>query len=213
MSPHARFRAVAAMATLTLAAGAVRAADQDAGPFDGRQVRTTILQGSPPTLPMPSRQVRVLQNGDISLNFPGVDIQAVAKAVLGDTLGLSYTIDPGLHTLVTLRTPHPVSRPDVIAVFEQALTNAELVLVNRGGAYAITTVAAAKAEAPVVGPQDMGFGNQTVVLKYVNAEEMQKLLEPLVPGAISVSDPTRNILLISGTQTQTATSTASGIQA
>jgi general secretion pathway protein D len=197
--------AAALLATLLSVAAAPAWAQASApplSPMDGRQVRTTILRGAPTALPAAPGQVKTLPSGDISLNFPGVDIQAVAKAILGDTLAATYTIDPNLHVPVTVQTAHPIRRADVLEVFEQALTRASLVLVNRGGAYAIAPSASARAEAAVVGPNDPGFGNETMPLKFVSAEEMRKLLDPLVPNAISVADPTHNILVVSGNSTQ-----------
>lgn len=173
-----------------------------APPLDSRQVRTTILRGSQPALAVPSRAVVVVASGDISLNFPGVDVQAVAKAILGDTLQAPFTIDPSLHNQITVQTPHPIRRQDVVPFFEQALSGAGLVLTHRGGVYAILPSSLARAQAPAVGPNEPGFGNETIVLKFVNAEEMRKLLDPLVPGAISVADPTRNVLVVSGDTTQ-----------
>ena len=189
---------------LILAAGTAPAqpSGDAAPPLESRQVRTTILRGTPPTRPSPPGPVQVLPGGDISLNFPGVDVQAVARAVLGDTLQAPFTIDPALHTPVTVQTARPIRRADVLGVFEQALTGANLVLARRGGGFAILPAATARGEAPAVGPDDIGYGNETLPLKFVNAEEMRKLLDPLVPGAISVQDPARNVLIVSGNSTQ-----------
>jgi general secretion pathway protein D len=209
-----RSRAVCAAASASLLALlAAAAAGQPAAtapttsaaipvPLDLREVRTTILPGTPPAKPLPTPTVQVLRNGDISLNFPNVDVQAVARAILGDTLRVPFTLDDSLHTPVTVTTPHPIQRADVIAVFEQALARANLVLVYRLGAYAILPAASAKSSAPTVGPADAGFGNETVTLKFVNAEEMRKLLDPLVPGAVAATDVTHNTLIISGNATQ-----------
>jgi general secretion pathway protein D len=171
-------------------------------PLDSREVRTTILPGSPPVRPLPAPAARVLGNGDISLNFPDVDVQAAASAILGETLHVPFTIDPGLHTSISLTTPHPVRRADVIPIFEQALIRANLVLVNRLGSYAILTADTARNQAPTLGPEDTGFGNETLTLRFVNAEEMRKLLDPLVPGGVSEADATHNTLVISGNATQ-----------
>ena len=178
------------------------ASDAPPSPLDNREVRTTILRGTPPPLTVPAHPVVVLENGDISLNFPKVDVQAVATAVLSDTLGVPFTISPDLHNLVTVQTPHPIRRADVLSFLEGALTQAGLVLTNRSGAYSIMPANLARGEAPVVGPNDPGFGNESIELKFVNAEEMRKLLDPLVPDAISVADPTRNVLVVSGNSTQ-----------
>ncbi len=171
-------------------------------PLDARKVRTTILKGSPAPRPPPPGPVQVLPGGDISLNFPGVDIKAVAKAILGDTLGLPFAVDPSVQGPITVQTGKPIRRADVLGVFEQALTSANLVLANRAGVYTVTPATVARGEAPVVGPADTGFGNETIALKFVNAEELRKLLDPLVPNAISVADPSTNLLVVSGTSVQ-----------
>ena len=191
---------------LAIVAAASAATGQTAGDsptaLENREVRTTVLRGSPPTPPPPPRPVEVLPGGDINLNFPAVDIQAVAKAVLGDILHAPYTLDPSLHNAVTLQTSRPIRRAEVVPQFEAALTRAGLVLVNRSGSFSVATAAMARGEAAVVGPADAGFGNETLPLQFVNAEEMRKLLDPLVPNAISVTDPTHNVLVVSGNSTQ-----------
>jgi general secretion pathway protein D len=181
-------------AALCLFASEPGAAQTDAGP----EVRTTILPGAPPAMPPPAHPVQVLPTGDVTLNFPNVELQAAAQAILGDTLGLSFSVDPAAHGPVTVVTPHPIRRADVLAFFEQALTRANLVLVNHSGAYAILPISAARGQAPAVGPSDPGFGNETIVLKFVNAEEMRKLLDPLVPNAVSVANTAPNALIVSG---------------
>jgi general secretion pathway protein D len=204
---RARRLAQAAASLLLIVAAAPEAPGQpasDVSPsaLDSREVRTTVLPGSRPVIVPPASPVNVMPGGDINLNFPGVDVQAVARAILGDTLHAPFTIDPNLHNQVTVVTPHPIRRADVLPFLEQALTTASLVLIDRGGSYTILPSTLARAEAPAVGPNDNGFGNETVVLKFVNAEEMRKLLDPLVPGAISVADPTRNVLVVSGNGAQ-----------
>lgn len=202
--------AAIAFAAMTLATSALAqyatppsgADAQPRSPMDQRDVRTTILTGHPPVMPVPARAVQVLPGGDVSLNFPNVDVQEVAKAVLGDTLHLAFSIDPNLHTPVTVQTPHPIRKADVRGFFEEALVHANLALIERNGAFTIQPTAEARGGAPTVGPDDSGYGNETIALKFVNAEEMRKLLDPLVPNAISVVDPIHNVLVISGNGVQ-----------
>jgi general secretion pathway protein D len=183
------------------APGPAAPASSDGASDGDRQVKTTILRGTPPRPPTPS-PVRILPTGDFSLNFPSVDAAAIAKSILGDTLGLPFSIDPSVHTTMNVVTPHPIPRADILPFFEQALTGANLVLANRAGVYTILPAATAKAQAPTLGPADLGYGNESITLKFVSAEEMRKLLDPLVPNAVSVADPARNSLIISGNSTQ-----------
>src|SRR5665213_2619939 len=137
---------VVVFAALLACAPASRVSSQATS--DGREVRTTILPGEPPAPPPPPPPVRVLAGGAISLNFPSVDVQAVAKAILGDTLHVPFAVDPQVHGAVTVQTARPIRRADVLTVFEQALTASGLVLADRAGVYTILPAAAARGEAP-----------------------------------------------------------------
>jgi general secretion pathway protein D len=165
------------------------------------QVRATILRGTltaPPAPPAPSQPAR----GDVTLNYPSVDVQVVAKAILGDILKLKYTIDPAVHGVVTVQTAQPIRRIDVLALFEESLRAANLALTTRQGSYAIVPLSAAQGAGGVVGPADTGFGDETITLKYANAEELKKLLDPIVPNAIAQADVARNVLVVAGNTTQ-----------
>ncbi|MGI9168954.1 MAG: secretin N-terminal domain-containing protein, partial [Caulobacteraceae bacterium] len=168
---------------------------------DTRAVRTTILRGAPVT-PTPLARPPTPPGGDVTLNYPSVDVQAVAKAILGDILNLKYTIDPQIHGVVTVQTSRPIRRADVLALFEEALRAGNLALTVRAGVYAIIPLSTAPGAAGVIGPADTGFGTETVTLKYANAEEIKKLLDPIVPGAISQADTAHGALIVQGTTTQ-----------
>ncbi len=165
------------------------------------QVRTTILRGTM-TAPPPAPSPTTLARGDVALNYPSVDVQVVAKAILGDILDLKYTIDPAVHGVVTVQTAQPIRRMDVLALFEESLRAANLALISRQGAYAIVPLSAAQGASGVLGPADTGFGDETITLKYANAEELKKLLDPIVPNAIAQADPARNVLVVAGNTTQ-----------
>ena len=165
------------------------------------QVRSTILRGTM-TAPPPPLAPTAFSRGDVTLNYPAVDVQVVAKAVLGDVLGLKYTIDPAVHGVVTVQTAQPIRRADVLALFEESLRTANLALAKRASGYSIVPISAAQSAAGVVGPADTGFGDETVTLKYANAEELKKLLDPIVPNAITQADSSRNILVVAGNSVQ-----------
>ena len=165
------------------------------------QVRSTILRGTL-TAPPPPLAPTAFSKGDVTLNYPAVDVQVVAKAVLGDVLGLKYTIDPAVHGVVTVQTAQPIRRADVLALFEESLRTANLALAKRASGYSIVPISAAQSAAGVVGPADTGFGDETVTLKYANAEELKKLLDPIVPNAITQADSSRNILVVAGNSVQ-----------
>ncbi len=165
-------------------------------------VRSTIVTGQ-------SQQPHTINNfrisprsGDISLNFPAADVQAVTKAVLGDLLKLQYTINPELHAPMTLVTQKSVAKTSVLALFEESLKAANFALVPNGGTYTVEAFETAKGQSSVVSSQSTGFGTETIQLKFVGAEEMRKLLEPILPGVVTKTEGSENTLVVSGTSGQ-----------
>ena len=201
-APRLVLAAMLLLIGLTQFPASARAAAQPvAVPSLDPTVRSTIIPGNPTALPGPPRQP-VAAKGDVTLNFPSVDVQAVAKAILGDILSVPYSVDSSIHGVVTVQTTRPIARRDVLPLFEESLRAANLALENRRGTYAIVPLSGAQTGASVLGPADTGFGEETLVLKYANAEELKKLLDPIVPNAIAQADTTHNALIVAGTTTQ-----------
>jgi general secretion pathway protein D len=153
----------------------------------------------------------VTDDGGITLNFVNADVRDVARAVLGDFLGLNYAVGAGVQGTVTIQTSRPVPRKDALPVLEQALQLNGLALVKSGGVYNIVALADARHQTGSIATSrrarvaEPGFGAQIVPLKYVGATEMQHLLEPLVPSqAIVYADAQRNFLIIEGSEAERA---------
>jgi len=143
------------------------------------------------------------QPSDVTLNFPNADVHEVAKAILGDILGLNYAVDPSATGSVTVQTAEPVARVDVLPILEESLSAAKLGLIKKGTVYTIIPIDKAKRQPQLLNASEPGFGSEAITLHYVNAVELKKLLDPLVPeSSISQADPGRNIILITGTADQ-----------
>ncbi|MGZ8370532.1 MAG: type II secretion system secretin GspD [Caulobacteraceae bacterium] len=169
----------------------------------GPEVRATVLPGTMQRPAAVSPPVVTGKRGDISLNMQGVDVNAAAKVVLGDLLGLQYVVTPSVRATVTVRTGAPVRRTEVLALFEDALKTAGLGLVRRaGGVYAIEPLGEARGQAEIISGDQAGYGNETITLQFVNASQLKQLLDPIVPGAIAQADPGSNSLVVSGTSRQ-----------
>ena len=145
--------------------------------------------------------------GGITLNFVNADVRDVAKAVLGDYLQLNYEIAANTTGVVTIQTSKPLSRTQVLPALEQALGLAGLALVHSNGIYEILPLADAHKQAGTNAPahvtNTLGYGMEVVHVKYVGAQALAKLLEPISnsEGTIRV-DPTRNDLILEGTAQQ-----------
>jgi general secretion pathway protein D len=70
-------------------------------------------------------------NGDgYDLNFENAPVATVAKVILGDILGVGYTIDPRVQGTVTLASGRPVAKSDILFVLENALRLSNVALVH-----------------------------------------------------------------------------------
>lgn len=140
------------------------------------------------------------QTNDVTLNFPNADVHEVAKAILGDILGLNYSVDPQVQGSVTVETALPVARNEVLPIFEESLRAAKLALVRKGDVYTVVALDKAKRQPQLLPSDSAGYGNEAIPLRYVNAVDLKKLLDPLVPeNSIAQADASRNMLLITGT--------------
>ena len=145
----------------------------------------------------------------ITLNLVGASVAEVAKTVLGDVLGVNYTVSEKVKSIITLRTANPVEKSGLLAIFESVLREEGAVIVVEGNLYKIVPAAdAATTGAPLrnrkSGPQ-VGVATEIVPLRYVAAPEMERILKSAAPQAsILRVDTARNLLMISGTKAELA---------
>lgn len=182
---------------------AAQSPDEADGLLNGPSAKATILPGEQAAPVVPKSAQIAPKSGDISLNFPNADVRVAAKAILGDILHLDYSVDPSVNGTVSAITSSPVARSSVLEVFERALRASNLALVPQGRGFQITSAANPGAVATIA-PGATGYGTEMVTLQFVNAEELKRLLDSLLPGTVSSIDPNRNMLVIAGTTGQRA---------
>ncbi len=147
---------------------------------------------------------------DVMLNLVGVTIAQAAKAVLGDVLELDYSVDARVQGAVTLQTPKAISREKLLQLFEAILRDNGAAIVPGGGTYRIIPLAeASRSTAPLQvdnGDEELpGVRPQIVPLRYVSAENMREVLDPMIPQGMLVKvDTRRNALILSGTASEIA---------
>ena len=144
--------------------------------------------------------------GDVTLNFDGTDIREVVKVVLGDLLKVNYVLHPAVQGVTSLQTGRPLRREDLIPTLETLLRMNNAAVVYRDGTYEVVPLANA-VQGKVV-PQlgdsaralPQGYSVQVVPLRYIGAEEMSNILQPLAPeGSVIRVDNLRNLVVIAGT--------------
>jgi general secretion pathway protein D len=135
-------------------------------------------------------------------NFENTPVVTVAKVILGDILGVGYTIDPRVQGTVSLTSGRPVPKTDVLYVLESALRTSNVALVRERTGYRLVPAPEAVGSAGADGRRDpeAGYGITVIPLQYVSVQTVTKLLDSFAtkPGAIR-ADQSRNLLLVQGT--------------
>ena len=136
------------------------------------------------------------------LNFENTPVATVAKVVLGDILGVGYTIDPRVQGTVSLVSVRPVPKSDIVFVLENALRLSGVVLIRDTAGYRLTplndAVGAGHVDEAGATPEP-GYGVSVVPLQYVSAQTLLKLMDSFATKAGTVrADTARNLLLIQG---------------
>ena len=135
------------------------------------------------------------------LNFENAPVATVAKVVLGDVLGVGYTIDPRVQGTVTLASVRPIARADALYVLENALRLSNVAMVrDRSGGYRLLPANEAGAGAlDRAGSAEAGQGISVVPLRYVSAQTVFRLLDAFGVKATTIRpDAGRNTLIITG---------------
>ena len=176
------------------------------------QAKTEIYSGTVVPI-VAANAAREAPGGEgYDLNFEATPITTVAKTILGDILGLGYTIDPRVQGTVTLASGRPVPKSQVLYVLEAALRLSNVALVQQTGGYRLVPLGDAVGSGQVdpAATAEPGYGISVVPLRYVSARTLVKVLDSFAtkPGTVRV-DPERNIVLIQGTgaERQTAIQT------
>jgi general secretion pathway protein D len=147
-------------------------------------------------------------NGDgFDLNFENAPVSTVAKVILGDILGVGYSIDPRVQGTVTLASGRPIPKNDTLFVLENALRMSNVALIRDRGNYRLIpspdAVGSGSLDTASAKP---GFGISVVPLRYVSAQNVLKLLDTFgVKASAMRADASKNIVLVQGTGSERRT--------
>jgi general secretion pathway protein D len=140
------------------------------------------------------------------LNFENAPVATVAKVILGDVLGVGYTIDPRVQGTVTLASVRPVAKTDALYVLENALRMSGVALVrDRTGYRLLPANEAGPGGIDRTASAEAGQGISVVPLRYVSAQTVFKLLDAFGAKATTLRpDNGRNTLIVTGSGTDRA---------
>jgi general secretion pathway protein D len=155
-----------------------------------------------PALAPPPEFHEATSGDSFELNFENTPVATVAKVVLGDIMGVGYSIDPRIQGTISLSSGRPVPRSDMIFVLENALRLSGVALIKDTNGYRLVPVGDAVGAGnldPRAGRVEAGYGVSVLPLRHVSAATLMKLLDSFAtkPGVVR-ADASRNLLLIQG---------------
>ena len=158
-----------------------------------------IVRQTPQTVAQNARKARPA--GTIQMNFDKATLRSVIDSVLGDALGIPYTVDERIDGTVSLYSPQPVGREEALDILDGLLRANGATLIKSDPVYKIVPMATARPMlgAPGATANTPGYAITVYVPRYTSAANLQKLIEPLyaVSGSME-ADTQHNLLLIVG---------------
>lgn len=153
------------------------------------------------------RSLDRLRGEELEVNLDNADISAAARSVLGEVLGISYTLDERATGRVSIVTSKPTPANEILRMFENSLRASGVVMVREGDRLRImpATEALGVAELDQNVQISPGYGVTVLPLRFVSANTVLPLLENFVARSGMVrEDPGRNALIFQGTAQERA---------
>ncbi|WP_171181830.1 type II secretion system secretin GspD [Ruegeria sp. HKCCD8929] len=140
----------------------------------------------------------------VELSLVNASVEAAAKAVLGDTLNITYAVSDQVNGRITIQSTGPIPKQALLELFEAGLA-ANGAKLERSGNVVKVVPGTSGNRTFRLASDNLGDGASIVVapLQFVSTGEMINLLEPLVEEGLNlVGDRSRNLLLMSGNPQQ-----------
>ena len=154
----------------------------------------------------PDFPVSQLEGDGLVLNFENADLREVVRIILGDFLKIGYIYDPKVQGTVSLQTTGQLEPQAVLQTLETLLRMNNAALVWDGAGYRVLPVDQAHqgTVVPQLGdsklPLPPGYSVVVAPLKFISAQQMEKVLGPFVPAKTVLRvDVDRNLLMLAGT--------------
>ncbi|MFI0848833.1 type II secretion system secretin GspD [Mesorhizobium sp. IMUNJ23232] len=143
-----------------------------------------------------------LSGEEFEVNLEEAEIKVAARTVLGEVLGISYSIDPRVAGRVSITTSRPTPAAEILTMFESALRSNGVAMVRESDRLRLMPAAEAMGTAELDRGTTIqpGYAVTVFPLKNVSASTILPLLENFVarPGMVR-EDPSGNALIFQGT--------------
>lgn len=164
---------------------------------NGSFVRPSILS---------SKSARNSSDG-IALNFVEIDIPTAVTSVLGEAIGVPFSLDPTISGTLTLQSDRALSKEDALRALEVTLSLQGIAIVNGASGYAVVPQRTAQNQISELRTESNsgkpGYGVLAMPLEYVGSKELGDLLRTIAPqGHVLATDETRNLILLSGSSAE-----------
>ncbi len=133
--------------------------------------------------------------------FKDADITQVAEEILGHSLNVSYRIEPGVSGKMNFRIEQRLTKAQLLAAFEAALANYDVVMVRDGETIVIRPRDKAQIGGEISTAKTTGIGYQirAIPINYGSASEIAKALETVThANMVLYSSDKLGLILIGG---------------
>ncbi|SEG04710.1 type II secretion system secretin GspD [Marinobacterium lutimaris] len=186
----------------------------DENSFAGEEIATIqpvtdeveVYSGNGVFLDLEKPELPALVEGDITFNFQGAEIGEIVKTILGDILQVNYILDDRVRGTANMQTTRPISRDALIPTLEKLLQVNSAALVDQGDFYEVVPIDSINGGTVSLKANlsaDRGYQMLVVPLRYIGAQEMAKILEPMKPQqGLMEADERRNLITLAGSQAE-----------
>jgi general secretion pathway protein D len=142
----------------------------------------------------------------ISLNFVNAPAADVARAVVGDVLGLAVSVADGVSGVVTLSAPDPLPAADALAALEAVLAESGLALLRVKDGFLLTKLdEAVQGSAPINRGAAVGYGVAFAPVRHATPAEIAGLVQPFISDRLTITpDEARGAIILKGPQSDIA---------
>ncbi|WP_300531294.1 secretin N-terminal domain-containing protein [Maricaulis sp.] len=140
----------------------------------------------------------------VSATYRNAEIEAVVNQIIGEALGLDFTVANDVRGQITLRMNNIETRSGVIRQLRDALAAVGVTLIDRGDFIAVVRGGGAGQNGAVAllrpgEPAPPGSGVAVFSLDHASASEIGNMVVALAPGArLALADDRRRVLIYSG---------------